>query len=204
MFSSLFTSSSAFHPRGEWKVSRMGALGGEILTVGHSIREPGELEELLAGQGVETVLDVRAHPASQRVPHFGREALERSLGAAGIGYEHLPALGGRRRPLPDSPNGGWRNEQFQGYADHMASADFERGLDRAMAVGRERRSALMCAEAAWWRCHRRLVADALVVRGWHVLHVMGPGPPAPHELTELAVVDGRSITYPPAQASLDG
>jgi uncharacterized protein (DUF488 family) len=182
----------------------MGALDGEILTVGHSTREPGELEDLLVGHGVGTVLDVRAHPGSRRLPHFGREALARSLAAAGIEYEHLPALGGRRQPLPDSPNGGWRNEQFKGYADHMATADFKRGLDRAMAAGRERRSALMCAEAAWWRCHRRLVADALVVRGWRVLHVMGSGPPTAHELSELAVVDGRSITYPPAQASLGG
>jgi uncharacterized protein (DUF488 family) len=161
----------------------MGPLGGEILTVGHSTREPGELEELLVGHGVETVLDVRAHPGSRRLPHFGRDALERSLAAVGIGYEHLPALGGRRRPVPSSPNGGWRNEQFQGYADHLATAEFERGLDRAMAVGRERRS--------------------LVVRGWTVLHVMGSGPAAPHKLSELAVIDGRSITYPPAQASMD-
>lgn len=180
----------------------MGAVGDEILTVGHSTRGPGELEGLLAAHGIRTVLDVRAHPGSRRVPHFGREPLERSLTAAGIGYEHLPSLGGRRRPVAGSPNGAWRNAQFQGYADHMATGAFERGLERAMAVARERRCALMCAEAQWWRCHRRLVADALVVRGWRVLHVMGPGAPVPHELSDIAVVDGDSIIYPPAQGSL--
>ena len=175
----------------------------EILTVGHSTRAPGELEAVLDGHAVAVVLDVRAHPGSRRMPHFGREALEGSLAGAGLDYEHLPELGGRRRPAPESPNGGWRNEQFRGYADHMATAEFQRGLVRAMAAARERRCALMCAEAPWWRCHRRLTADALVVRGWRVLHVIGAGPPTAHELTEFAVLDGELITYPPAQATID-
>ncbi|MBA2566617.1 MAG: DUF488 domain-containing protein [Thermoleophilaceae bacterium] len=184
-------------------MSRVQAARDEILTVGHSTRGPDELEQLLRAHGVAVVLDVRAHPGSRRMPHFGREALERSLAAADIGYEHLPELGGRRRPTPDSPNGGWRNEQFQGYADHLATAGFERGLERAMAAARKDRCALMCAEAPWWRCHRRLMADALVVRGWRVLHVMGAGPPTRHEPTEFAVVDGERITYPPAQTTID-
>lgn len=180
----------------------MQATPPQILTVGHSTRAPGELEELLRGHAVELLLDVRAHPGSRRMPHFASERLGHSLGQAGIGYLHLPELGGRRRPLPDSPNGAWRNRQFQGYADHMAGEQFRAGLDRVMAAGRERRTCLMCAEAAWWRCHRRLVADALTVRGWRVLHVTGTAEPREHELTEFAVADGERLTYPPAQASL--
>ena len=176
---------------------------GEILTVGHSTRAPGELEDLLGRHGVEVVLDVRAHPRSRRVPHFGREPLERSLAAARIGYLHLPELGGRRRPAPASPNAAWRNEAFRGYADHMASPEFARGLSRAEAAAGERRACLMCAEALWWRCHRRLVADALSVRGWRVLHVAGAGEPEPHLLPAFAVVEGGRITYPPAQGSLE-
>jgi uncharacterized protein (DUF488 family) len=182
----------------------MQATRPEILSVGHSTREPGELEELLLGHGVEVLADVRAHPGSRRMPHFERDALERSLGQAGIGYMHVPALGGRRRPRPDSPHGAWQNRQFQGYADHMVGQEFERGLDEVAKVATARRAVLMCAEAAWWRCHRRLVADALTVRGWRVLHVIGPGEPKEHELTEFAVREGDRITYPPRQTSLGG
>jgi uncharacterized protein (DUF488 family) len=181
----------------------MQATRSEILTVGHSTREPGELEELLLAHGVELVLDVRAHPGSRRMPHFAGAALERSLSEAGIGYRHVPELGGRRRPRADSPNGAWQNAQFQGYADHMATEEFERGLERATAAGSERRAALMCAEAAWWRCHRRLIADALTARGWPVLHVTGPGRPSRHELTDFIVVEGGEVVYPPPQESLE-
>lgn len=174
----------------------------EILTVGHSTRDPGELEDLLGRHGVELVLDVRAHPSSRRMPHFAREPLERSLSAAGIGYLHVPELGGRRRPGPASPNAGWRNEAFRGYADHMGSPEFAHGLERVEASAGERPACLMCAEALWWRCHRRLVADALLVRGWQVAHMMGPGDPAPHVLPGFAVVERGRITYPPAQRSL--
>jgi uncharacterized protein (DUF488 family) len=181
----------------------MQATRPEILTVGHSTRAPGELEELLLGHGVELLVDVRAHPGSRRMPHFGSGALERSLAAAGIGYRHAPELGGRRRPLPDSPNGAWQNRQFQGYADHMAGEEFRHGLDGVAGAARERRSVLMCAEAAWWGCHRRLVADALTVRGWRVLHVTRPAAPSEHELTEFAVTEGDGLTYPPRQGSLE-
>lgn len=180
----------------------MDASGEEILTVGHSTRAPGALEEVLAAHGVEVLLDVRRHPGSRRMPHFASAALERSLGEAGMAYLHLPELGGRRRPVPGSPNAGWQNESFRGYADHMGSEEFERGLERAMDEATRRRACLMCAEAPWWRCHRRLVADALVVRGWRVLHVSGTNEPAPHELTDFAVVRGTRVSYPPAQGKL--
>jgi uncharacterized protein (DUF488 family) len=175
----------------------------EMLTVGHSTRAPGELEALLRAHGAELVLDVRAHPGSRRMPHFAREALERSLAAAGIGYVHVPELGGRRPAAADSPNAGWRNDSFRGYADHMATPEFERGLGCALAAGKERRACLMCAEAQWWRCHRRLVSDALTIRGCRVLHVIDVSEPAEHELTGFAVVEGTRIAYPPRQGSME-
>lgn len=180
----------------------MSPSAGEILTVGHSTRAPGELEALLSEHGVRTLIDVRRHPGSRRMPHFAREALERSLPEAGVAYRHVPELGGRRRPAPNSPNGGWEHESFRGYADHMATPEFERGLNQAVGEGRLTRSCLMCAEGPWWRCHRRLVADALVLRGWTVLHVMSASRAMPHELTAFAVAEGTRAVYPPAQGRL--
>ena len=146
-------------------------------------------------------MDVRAHPGSRRMPWTRSAELARSLAARGIGYEHVPALGGRRRPAPDSPNGGWQNEQFRGYADHMQTAEFEGALRRLL--DEERRTALMCAEAQWWRCHRRLIADALVAQGAEVLHIDARGETAAHDLTEFAVVEDGSVVYPPAQEALE-
>ena len=138
------------------------------------------------------------------MPHFDRERLQPSLAEAGIEYLHVPELGGRRRSRGDSPNGGWRKESFRAYADHMASDEFSAGLERVIELAGERRCALMCAEAVWWRCHRRLVADALLVRGWRVLHVQSAAAPSPHDLTPFAVVhDGVGLTYPPPQEALD-
>ena len=148
-------------------------------------------------------MDVRRYPSSRRMPWFGAEPLAAALAGAGIRYLHLPELGGRRNPVPESPNGGWRVGQFQGYADHMASEEFAAGLRRLEALARERHTAVMCAEAQWWRCHRRLLSDALLVRGWEVLHVDARGGVEPHSLTEFAVADGDCVTYPPAQAALD-
>ncbi len=174
-----------------------------VYTIGHSTRSFDQLLELLAEAHVKLVADVRAFPASRRLPHFNRATLARSLGDAGIEYVHFPGLGGRRDPVPGSINGGWRERAFQGYADHLASAEFQAALARLEAAAQRRPTALMCAEAVWWRCHRRLIADALVVRGWRVEH-LGVGPDrAVHELTEFAVVaaDG-TLTYPPQQTTL--
>jgi uncharacterized protein (DUF488 family) len=145
------------------------------------------------------VADVRAYPTSRRVPHASREALERWLPDEGIGYLHLPGLGGRRRPRPGSTeNTGWQSEGFRAYADHMRSDEFHAALGRLEEAARERSAAVMCAEALWWRCHRRLIADALVVRGWDVRHVLPDGGLAAHELPPFAVVDGEEVSYPPA------
>jgi uncharacterized protein (DUF488 family) len=152
---------------------------------------------------VSRLLDVRTVPRSRRHPQFERAALERALPARGIEYRHEPALGGFRRPRQGSVNRGWRQPAFQGYADHMRSAEFAAALARLEELARERTTAIMCAEAQWWRCHRRLVSDALVVRGWEVRHLGLGSEPVTHELTPFAVVgaDG-SLSYPPAQGEL--
>ena len=136
------------------------------------------------------------------MPHFGREALAASLADAGVEYLHLPGLGGRRRPRRDSPNAGWESEGFRGYADHMETSEFRDGLERLESLARERRTAVMCAEGLWWRCHRRLLSDALLARGWEVLHVAPDGSASRHELTPFAVVEQGRIAYPPQQGSL--
>jgi uncharacterized protein (DUF488 family) len=175
----------------------------EILTIGHSTHPEERFLALLDRHGVKAVADVRRFPSSRRLPHFDAAALEESLARAGISYARLgDALGGRRKAAPDSPNSGWRVGGFRGYADHMASREFQLGLEELERVGEERRTAFMCAEGPWWRCHRQLIADALAVRSWTVLHVMPDGRVEQHRLTPFAVVDGERITYPPAQGSL--
>ena len=146
--------------------------------------------------GVERLVDVRAAPGSRRMPHFARASLEVTLPERGIEYAHMPELGGLRKPRPDSVNGGWRNDSFRGFADYMQAADFSLAIDRLTELARSKRTAIMCAEAVPWRCHRSLIADALTVQGVDVRHITGKGGPAAHRLTPFAfVVDGR-ITYP--------
>jgi uncharacterized protein (DUF488 family) len=174
-----------------------------LFTVGHSTHDIGTFAGLLRQHGVERLVDVRRYPGSRRVPQFNSGELEASLGAHGIAYTHMEALGGRRRAVPDSPNGGWRSDQFRGYADHMASEEFGAALGRLEALARERPLAVMCAEAQWWRCHRRLLSDLLLARGAEVVHIDSRGGTQPHELTDFAVAGGGRVTYPPAQAALD-
>jgi uncharacterized protein (DUF488 family) len=174
-----------------------------VYTVGHSNRSLPELVSLLAAPGVAELIDVRRVPRSRRNTQFEGDALARSLPAQGIGYAHEPALGGFRRPQPESRNGGWETPAFQGYADHMASAEFRAALASLEARARERVVCVMCAEAQWWRCHRRLISDALVVEGFGVLHLGLARDPVAHELTPFAVVgEDRALTYPPAQTEL--
>lgn len=176
-----------------------------ILTVGHSTRTLEELVELLKEHEVAALADVRTAPGSRRLPHFSRAAFAERLPTLGIRYVHLPELGGFRRPRPDSPNDGWRNESFRGYADHMATVGWQQGLQRLLDLGRDENVAAMCAEAVPWRCHRSLIADGLLARGIPVLHVLGPGQARPHGLTPFARLDGDRITYPSAdRLLLDG
>jgi uncharacterized protein (DUF488 family) len=175
----------------------------EILTVGHSNHEEDEFLDILRSAGVQLIADVRRYPGSRRLPHFERSALAGVLLEAGINYRWLgETLGGRRKPLEHSPNDAWENPQFRGYADHMASEEFASGLAELEGLAREQRTAVMCAEAWWVRCHRRLLADALLVRGWRILHLDGRGKLSEHELTDFAVVEDGTITYPAKQTSL--
>jgi uncharacterized protein (DUF488 family) len=152
--------------------------------------------ELLRHHHVELLVDVRTVPASRRMPHFAKAALERSLPAAGIAYRHMPELGGLRKPKGDSINLGWRNVSFRGYADYMQTDEFRNAIDALSRLAGSRRLAIMCAEAVPWRCHRSLIADALTVRGVEVRHITGMGEPALHHLTPFARVEGDRITYP--------
>jgi uncharacterized protein (DUF488 family) len=163
-----------------------------IWTIGHSTRALDAFLELLAHYRVEALADVRRHPGSRRQPQFGQDALRESLAAHGIEYRWLPALGGRRRPRPDSPNTAWRNASFRGYADHIGSAEFAGGLDELLELAAKRRTTLMCAEALWWRCHRALIADVLRARGIEVTHILDAGHCVTHPYTSPArIVEGR-------------
>ena len=165
-------------------------------TIGHSTHDIQVLLALLRRHGVSGVADVRRFPGSRRHPQFAREALAQALPARGLRYAHLPELGGRRRARPRSANDGWRQEGFRGYADHMTSEEFAAGLARLEALAAVAPTAVMCAEAAWRRCHRRLVADALVARGWVVDHIAVEGRLSRHALTPFAHVAGGRVSYP--------
>jgi uncharacterized protein (DUF488 family) len=172
-------------------------------TVGHSTHSLDGFVALLARHGVQRLVDVRRTPRSRRHPQFGRDSLAAELPARGVDYRHLPALGGRRRPRPDSPNGGWEHEAFRGYADHALTGEFAAALAELCALARERPTAFMCAEAPWWRCHRRLIADRLTALGWSVCHIGADGTLARHALPEFAIVAADGIVrYPPAQGAL--
>lgn len=166
-----------------------------IWTVGHSNHSIEEFLGILKAHGIEAVLDVRRFPASRKWPHFNAERLAESLPASGIEYAGEPELGGRRKAKPGSPHTAWRVEAFRGYADFMDTPEFAEGLERAMALGRERRSALMCAEALPWRCHRSLIADALFAREWEVFEILSEREARPHELPDFARLEGARVIY---------
>lgn len=166
-----------------------------VWTIGHSTRTIEAFVEVLAAHDIEAVVDVRRFPGSRRLPQFGSAELERSLRAAGLSYLWVEALGGRRRPAPDSPNDAWQNDAFRGYADHVASEEFAGGLGQLLTVASGVRSTVMCAELLWWRCHRRIIADVLVSLGHDVRHIRDESEAAPHELAPPArLVDGV-LTY---------
>jgi uncharacterized protein (DUF488 family) len=166
-----------------------------IWTIGHSTRSLDAFLALLREYRIEAIADVRRFPGSRRYPHFARDALAATLSAQGIAYQWLPKLGGRRRAESDSPNTGWRNAAFRGYADYLNSTEFEEGLDDLLALAANHRTAIMCAEAVWWRCHRSLIADVLRFRGIEVIHIVDTGHTTVHTYTSPArIVDGR-LTY---------
>jgi uncharacterized protein (DUF488 family) len=166
-----------------------------LWTVGHSNHPLERFVEILQAHRVERVIDVRRFPASRKWPHFNAASLERTLPEAGIDYAGLPEMGGRRKARPDSPHTAWRVEAFRGYADFMDTPEFAAGLGGVMELARERRSALMCAEALPWRCHRSLIADALLARGWEAFEILSEKEARSHELPRFARVEGTRVIY---------
>ncbi|HEY6983214.1 DUF488 domain-containing protein [Reyranella sp.] len=175
---------------------------GTLFTVGHSTLPLERFVALLHTYGIECLADIRTVPRSRHNPQFNGDTLGLSLAKEHIDYRPLPALGGLRRPRKDSPNTGWRNESFRGYADYMQTPAFREGLETLVHLAAAERVAIMCAEAVPWRCHRSLVADALGVRGVPVVEILSETSWRLHKLTSFAQVDGRTITYPPEQAKL--
>jgi uncharacterized protein (DUF488 family) len=180
---------------------KKGSKSPPILTVGHSTRKLGEFLELLRTHGVQRIVDIRTVPRSRHNPQFNGDTLARKLRAAGIAYVHLKKLGGLRHALKNSRNRGWDNASFRGFADYMAAPAFEEGLERLLTLGGGKRSAILCAEAVPWRCHRSLVADALIVRGVPVHHILSGSRLQRHRLTPFARVHGRQVMYPAPRPS---
>ena len=178
------------------------ALSPVLWTIGHSTRTGEEWLALLKSHGIVRLVDIRTIPRSRHNPQFNRDELARTLPDAGLFYTHMPSLGGLRKPKKDSPNAGWRNESFRGYADYMQTAAFRKALEGLMSFGEEGHIAIMCAEAVPWRCHRSLVADALVIRGWTVKHILSQSKTDHHRLTSFAVVDGDRLVYPPSAGTV--
>lgn len=168
-----------------------------IYTIGHSTRTLDELVSLLREHGVTRLADVRRFPGSRRHPHFSRESLEVSLP---LEYVHFEDLGGRRTPAKNSRNAAWENPQFRGYADYMGTPEFRAAVDRLLAS--ERATAVMCAEAVPWRCHRNLLSDDLVRRGIEVVHIIGAASAQNHQLSRMARIVGDCVTYPPEQTAM--
>ncbi|HYY70224.1 MAG TPA: DUF488 domain-containing protein [Terriglobales bacterium] len=167
-----------------------------VLTVGHSTRSLEEFVQLLDTHGVKRLVDVRTVPRSRHNPQFNKDSLPQALKRAGIAYTHMPALGGLRHPRKDSINSAWRNLSFRGFADHMQTAEFKKALQELIALAEKERVCIMCAEAVPWRCHRSLIADALLVRNIHVQEISGLTRTQPHKLTPFAHVFRGEVTYP--------
>jgi len=167
-----------------------------LWTIGHSTRPIDELIELLKAHGIALLMDVRTVPRSRHNPQFNSQALAASLTDAGVTYHHVPELGGLRKSRPGSINTGWKNASFRGFADYMQTDGFSRALEEFMAYGERERTAVMCAEAVPWRCHRSLIADALVSRGWTVRHIMTLTKADEHKLTPFAKLENGVLTYP--------
>lgn len=166
-----------------------------IWTIGHSTLAPEVFVARLRAHGIALLADVRSYPSSRRYPHFNRDALATRLAAAGIDYVHLHGLGGRRTPRADSINTAWRNAGFRGYADYMQTEAFAAAMNELMARALAQPTAIMCAEAPWWRCHRSLIADWLKVRGWEVLHILDAERVQQHPYTRAAHVEAGRLSY---------
>ncbi len=174
-----------------------------LFTIGHSNRSIDEFLALLEVHGIKQLVDVRTAAGSRRNPQFMKDELARALAERGIDYIHIPELGGFRRPLPDSINSAWRNDSFRGYADYMRTPEFETALERLLELAERQPTAVMCAEAVPWRCHRSLIADAVVARGLTVCHIASLKRCNPHTLTSFARVENMRATYPATESVCD-
>ena len=172
-----------------------------IWTIGHSTRDIGEFIDLLKEHQIEVLADVRSFPGSRKYPHFGAEALDQSLAQVGIEYVPFKQLGGRRKVRPDSPHTVWRNAAFRGYADYMETNEFRRGIENLLKLARTRRTAIMCSEAVWWRCHRSMISDYLKAAGVSVEHIMAPGKNVIHPYTSAAKIVDGDLIYGPAETA---
>ena len=168
---------------------------GVIWTIGHSTRSLEAFVDLLKEHRIETLVDIRSFPGSRRFPHFNKESLSRSLPDTGIAYKHMVGLGGRRKPSKESPNIAWRHPSFRGYADYMQTEEFRDQIAILEELARTSRTAYMCSEAPWWKCHRALVSDFLKVRGWEVLHIMEGGKLTEHPFTSPARAEQGELFY---------
>ena len=165
---------------------------GTIWTVGHSTRSAEEFNQILKAHEIAELVDVRSFPGSRRYPQFNKEELSRSLSEANIAYKHMPSLGGRRRPNPESKNIAWKNASFRAYADHLESKEFKQGIKELLMIAQAKKTAVMCAEALWWRCHRSLISDYLKASNWEVIHIADAQHAEVHPYTSAArIVDGR-------------
>jgi uncharacterized protein (DUF488 family) len=167
-----------------------------LFTIGHSNRELIEFIDLLQTHGIERIVDVRKMPRSRTHPQFNGPELARDLEALGISYAHLESLTGFRRGAKLVTDNAWENKSFQAYAAYMETMDFIEGIDTLISMGTEKVTAVMCSEAVWWRCHRRMIADGLLARGWEVRHILSKSAPSLHELTKMAKVEAGRVTYP--------
>lgn len=163
----------------------------EVWTIGHSNRPLEELIEMLQSFNIEQLVDIRHYPGSRKYPYFNKENLEKVIPENGIGYLHMVDLGGRRKVNKDSKNIAWRHPAFRGYADYMETVEFKTGIEKLEEIAQEKRTAYMCSEAVWWRCHRSMVSDYLKAHGWKVMHIMNIGVAKEHPYTGAAsIVDG--------------
>lgn len=175
------------------KVERSPA--GKIWTIGHSTRTAQQFNQILKAHNIEVVVDVRSYPGSRRYPQFNRTEFEQSLPRIGIEYQHKKALGGRRKGNPESKNIAWKNPSFRAYADHLESAEFKLGISELMKLAQLKRTAFMCAEAVWWRCHRSLIADYLKAKGWEVVHIIDECKSEAHPYTSAAQIVKGKLSY---------
>lgn len=172
-----------------------------IWTIGHSTRSLDEFLKLLDSFNIKTLVDVRHYPGSRKFSHYNKDSLEVSLPENGIEYTHLVNLGGRRKPEPNSKNNAWRLDSFKGYADYMETEQFQESLKILKEIASEKRTAIMCAEAVWWSCHRSLIADILKVEGWTVMHIMGENTSTEHPYTQPATIVNGKLNYSKEQTT---